>query len=186
MGREKEPRSRVRRRKRGCLTGCLVNVLLVLGVAALLFVGACVLGFVKNDPQTGKPSLSLQNIGLGEVQLPDFMGAVQFLVYGGAVAILIVMAIMLTRREDMAHSNPSRSIPHQLAALVVAGMFLLAMAAVALLSPFQTAPVDHGDTVTGLADLMLTKYVLPFEVVAVLLLIAMIGAIILAKGADES
>lgn len=77
MGREKEPRSRVRRRKRGCLTGCLVNVLLVLGVAALLFVGACVLGFVKNDPQTGKPSLSLQNIGLGEVQLPDFMGAVR-------------------------------------------------------------------------------------------------------------
>ena len=116
----------------------------------------------------------------------DFMGAVQILVYGGAVAILIVMAIMLTRREDMAHSNPSRSLPHQLAALVVAGMFLLAMAAVALMSPFQTAPVDLGDTVTGLADLMLTKYVLPFEIAAVLLLVAMIGAIILAKGVDES
>ena len=133
--------------------------------------------------------LTASFIGVGCLYIflsADFMGAVQILVYGGAVAILIVMAIMLTRREDMAHSNPSRSLPHQLAALVVAGMFLLAMAAVALMSPFQTAPVDLGDTVTGLADLMLTKYVLPFEIAAVLLLVAMIGAIILAKGVDES
>lgn len=133
--------------------------------------------------------LTASFIGVGCLYIflsADFMGAVQILVYGGAVAILIVMAIMLTRREDMAHSNPSRSLPHQLAALVVAGMFLLAMAAVALMSPFQTAPADLGDTVTGLADLMLTKYVLPFEIAAVLLLVAMIGAIILAKGVDES
>jgi len=133
--------------------------------------------------------LTASFIGIGCLYIflsADFLGAVQFLVYGGAVAILIVMAIMLTRREDMAHSNPSRSILHQLAALVIAGLFLLTMAAVALMSPFQAAPTDFGDTVTGIADLMLTKYVLPFEIVAVLLLIAMIGAIILAKGVDES
>ena len=76
MGREKEMRSRVRRRKRGCLTGCLVKLLLALGVAALLFVAACVLGFVKNDPQTGKPSLTLENVGLGDVKLPDASGLV--------------------------------------------------------------------------------------------------------------
>lgn len=68
MGRE---RSRVKKRRRGCLTGCLTNLLLLLGLAALLFVGACVLGFVKNDPQTGKPSLSLERIGLAGVTLPD-------------------------------------------------------------------------------------------------------------------
>lgn len=70
MGRE---RSHVRKRRRGCLSGCLTNIVLLLGVAALLFVGACVLGFVKNDPQTGAPSLSLENIGLGnlpELKLP--------------------------------------------------------------------------------------------------------------------
>ena len=77
MGREKEPRSRVRRKKSGCLTGCLVRVLLVLGVAALLFVGACVFGFVKNDPQTGKPSLTMENIGLGEVRLSDMLDVVR-------------------------------------------------------------------------------------------------------------
>lgn len=68
MGRE---RSRVKKHRRGCLTGCLTNLLLLLGLAALLFVGACVLGIVKNDPQTGKPSLSLENIGLAGVTLPE-------------------------------------------------------------------------------------------------------------------
>lgn len=60
-------RSHVRKRRRGCLTGCLTNLLLALGAAALIFVGACVLGFVKNDPETGAPSLSLENVGLGEL-----------------------------------------------------------------------------------------------------------------------
>ena len=68
MGRE---RSRVRKRRHGCLTGCLTKILLLLGLAALLFVGACVLGFVKNDPQTGKPFLTLENIGLSDVTLPE-------------------------------------------------------------------------------------------------------------------
>lgn len=71
MGRE---RSHVRKRRRGCLTGCLTNILLLLGVVALVFVGACVLGFVKNDPETGAPSLSFESIGiegLPELSLPE-------------------------------------------------------------------------------------------------------------------
>ena len=116
----------------------------------------------------------------------EFMGAVQILVYGGAVAVLIVMAIMLTRRDDMAHSNPSCGLFRHVAAAGVAGLFLLGMAAVAILSPFRSAPQPLGDAAPELADLMLTHYVLPFEVAAVLLLMAMIGAIVLAKGADES
>lgn len=67
-------RSHVRKRRRGCLSGCLTNILLLLGVFAVLFVGACVLGFVKNDPETGEPSLSLEGVGidgLDGIQLPD-------------------------------------------------------------------------------------------------------------------
>ena len=77
MGKE---RSRVKKRRRGCLTGCLTNILLCLGLASLLFVGACLLGVVENDPQTGKPHLSLEHIGLSgtvpfelpEIALPDW------------------------------------------------------------------------------------------------------------------
>ena len=68
----REAKSHVRKRRRGCISGCLTNILLLLGLAALLFVGACVLGFVKNDPETGAPSLSLDGVaGLSNLRLPD-------------------------------------------------------------------------------------------------------------------
>ena len=117
--------------------------------------------------------------------VPDYTGQLMA-IFAVAVAVLIVMAIMLTRRDDMSHSNPSRSLFYHAAAAAVTGLFLLGMAAVAILSPFHSAPQSLGDAAPGLADLMLTHYTLPFEVTAVLLLIAMIGAIVLAKGADES
>ena len=74
MGREKGARSHVRKRRHGCLTGCLTRILLLLGVAALVFVGACVLGFVKNDPETRKPSLTLENIGIDDGALSTAQG----------------------------------------------------------------------------------------------------------------
>ena len=55
--------------------GCLMRIVLLLGLCALLFVAACVLGFVKNDPQTGKPELSLD--GLSDVKLPESLGDIQ-------------------------------------------------------------------------------------------------------------
>ena len=57
--------------------GCLTRMILLLGLCALLLVGACVLGFVKNDPATGKPELSLDGIkeldslNLPPLALPD-------------------------------------------------------------------------------------------------------------------
>lgn len=80
-----DARSRVRKRRKGCLTGCLTRLLLLLGVLSLIFVGACVLGFVKNDPQTGAPSISFENVGienlpqidLGNVELPDVSGVLE-------------------------------------------------------------------------------------------------------------
>ena len=72
--------------------GCLTKMILLLGLCAILFVGACVLGFVKNDPETGAPSLSLEGVqglenlklpefrlpdGLENIRLPDLSGAVQ-------------------------------------------------------------------------------------------------------------
>ncbi|MBR5302284.1 MAG: hypothetical protein IKU38_05570 [Clostridia bacterium] len=68
----REARSQVRKRRRGCLGGCLMRIILGLCLAAALFVGACVLGIVKNDPVTGAPSLSLEGVkGLENLQLPQ-------------------------------------------------------------------------------------------------------------------
>ncbi|MBQ7051587.1 MAG: hypothetical protein IJN79_02145 [Clostridia bacterium] len=75
--------SHVKKRRRGCLGGCLTRIVLMLGLAALLFVGAHVLGFVKSDPVTGAPSLTLERLedfsvgGLSASDLPDFSGVTQ-------------------------------------------------------------------------------------------------------------
>ncbi len=68
----REERSRVHKRRRGCLTGCLTRLLLLLGVFALVFVGVHVLGMVRNDPQTGAPSISFDHVKLPEIEIPDF------------------------------------------------------------------------------------------------------------------
>ena len=78
----REGRSHVRKRKKGCLVGCLTNLMLLLGVIALVFVGAHVLGFVESDPQTGAPTLKLDHLpeirlgdfDLSQIQPPDFSG----------------------------------------------------------------------------------------------------------------
>ena len=60
----KEKRSHVRRGSGGCF-GCLTRILVLLGLAALLFVGACFTGIIRNDTD-GRPVLSL-----GDVSLPE-------------------------------------------------------------------------------------------------------------------
>ena len=70
----REERSHVRKRRRGCLGGCLTKILLLLGLCAVLFVGACVLGIVKSDPETGAPALSLDGVGIGGVSMDALKG----------------------------------------------------------------------------------------------------------------
>jgi len=65
----REERSHVRKRRRGCFGGCLTKILLLLGLCAVLFVGACVTGIVKSDPETGAPVLSFDGAGIGGVSL---------------------------------------------------------------------------------------------------------------------
>ena len=130
-------------------------------------------------------TVSFISIGCLYIQLDaDFLGAVQFLVYAGAVAILIILGIMLTRKESRDMTSLSNN--HKIPAFIIVAAFGILMICVLSYLPVPIAlPAPLSDTVNGLADLMLTKYILPFEVVAVLLLVAMIGAIILAKGAEE-
>ena len=60
MGRGKH--SVIQKQHRGCLTGCLTRVLVLLGIAALAFVLACMTGIITNDEQTGEPKISFENV----------------------------------------------------------------------------------------------------------------------------
>ena len=139
----------------------------------------------------------------------EFLAVVQVLIYVGAIAILLIFAIMLTR--DVQRGNlPNRL---QIPAVVFSALLFSALVAVAVDTQWEFLPdsdqgrvelvqtnsvttltgevlIDEGVTGTeeqsevqesGLADLLIEDLVLPFEAVSVLLLAALIGALVLVR-----
>ena len=115
----------------------------------------------------------------------EFLGAVQLMVYSGAVAVLIVMAIMLTRRDSMAQSNPSQKLFRRVVTGLLAGSIFLIGCGI-VLAPLPAGEFAASTGADEIAQLMLGTYLVPFEVTAVLLLAAMVGALLLARGGDAA
>ena len=116
----------------------------------------------------------------------EFLGAVQLMVYSGAVAVLIVMAIMLTRRDSMAQSNPSQKLFRRVVTGLLAGSIFFLIGCGIVLAPLPAGGFAAPTGVDEIAQLMLGTYLVPFEVTAVLLLAAMVGALLLARGGDAA
>jgi NAD(P)H-quinone oxidoreductase subunit 6 len=111
----------------------------------------------------------------------DFVSAAQILVYVGAVNVLILFAIMLVnKREDF---TPMKNgwIRQGSTALVCAGLFAL-LSVVSLVTPWKISTVTPlASTIVPIAKHFFTDFLLPFELASILLLMAMIGAIVLAR-----
>ena len=130
------------------------------------------------------------------------------MIYVGAIAILIIFAVMLTRDVQRGNLPNRMHIP----AAVFAALLLSALVAVAVDTEWNFLPDDQQERVelvqvsavttltgealdeagvsqteqkemqeSGLADLLISDYVLPFEAVSVLLLAALIGALVLVR-----
>lgn len=110
----------------------------------------------------------------------EFLAIVQVLIYVGAIAVLILFAVMLTRGLMKSESsNINRQWAWAAAAISVLflGMFLIILQV-----PWvHSGTAVYTDLVPYLGTQLLTTYVLPFEVVSVLLLAALIGAFIIAR-----
>jgi NADH-quinone oxidoreductase subunit J len=108
-----------------------------------------------------------------------FVGLAQVLVYVGAVAILLVFAILLTRgRESKASAFGGGASP-------VVGLGVALLVAGGLLGAVMSAPIrghamGRAPDVRAIGERLMTEYVLPLEAVALLLTAALIGAVILA------
>lgn len=113
----------------------------------------------------------------------DFVAAAQILVYVGAITVLILFAIMLVnKREDFA-VIPNRWIRKAATGVVCVGLFLL-LATMILVTPWSlsaTSPAVVENTLVELGKHFFSDFLLPFELASVLLLMAMVGAIILAR-----
>jgi NADH-quinone oxidoreductase subunit J len=110
----------------------------------------------------------------------DFLAAVQVLIYIGAISILIILAIMLTR-EVQRGSSPNR---FRIPAFVVAVLFLGAVIFAATRTTWQISEVaPQMPTTAALAGKLFGEggFILPLEIAAVLLLAAILGAIVLVR-----
>jgi NADH-quinone oxidoreductase subunit J len=117
----------------------------------------------------------------------QFLAAIQVLVYAGGIVVLYLFVVMLVnlKRPPEAYQDPQRrtKIGFALSAAVLAEVVAIAVWGYARpappLAPAQSIPVTGNTEEVGW--LLYTDYLIPFEVASMLLLVAMIGAIVLAK-----
>lgn len=108
-----------------------------------------------------------------------FLAAVQIIVYAGAVMVLFVFVIMLLDlKEEQRRKIKAFGLAAGLVSVgIIVSVFVKSLAAV---KPAAAPPTLEGGT-HALGQLLFTQYLLPFEIVSVLLLVAMIGVILLSK-----
>ena len=113
----------------------------------------------------------------------DFVAAAQILIYVGAINVLILFAIMLVNKTEHFKRVQGRFIRQVSTALVCGGLFAL-LSTMILATPWQLSelsPAVVENTIITIGQHFFSDYLLPFEIASVLLLMAMVGAIILAR-----
>jgi NADH-quinone oxidoreductase subunit J len=111
----------------------------------------------------------------------EFVAITQILVYSGAISILMLFGIMLTRHNEVEEPGHRRRFKISVF-LIVAALFALVFTGIQTMNigP-EEANFSAQNNVLEIGKAIFTDYVIPFETVSVLLLVALIGAIIIAK-----
>ena len=115
--------------------------------------------------------------GVFLIAFAEFLALVQVLIYGGAIVIVILFSLMLTRIEDFRVLSDNRQWPF--AALAALGVFALLAAAIVDTS-VRTVERRSVDFET-LGETLFVQWAVPFEVASLVLLVALIGAIVLVR-----
>jgi len=160
---------------------------------AFYVLAACILGFAvlvvtSTNPVHSVVFLVLDFLSVAALYVTldaEFMAAIQVLVYAGGIVVLYLFVVMLVnvKRPPEAYSAPGR---HSRIGVALAGAVLVEMLAAALWvsrvsAPTSTPAVMDGGNTEQVGWMLYTGYLMPFEVASMLLLVAMIGAIVLAR-----
>jgi len=165
---------------------------------AFYFIAACILGFavlVISTKDTVHSVLFLVVDFLFVAALyvllgAQFLAAIQILVYAGGIVVLYLFVVMLVnlKRPPEAHSDPHRKTNWGFALSVAVLVELVVVTTATYIRPahpLAAAAAGAPMPVTGNTEevgwLLYTSYLIPFEIASMLLLVAMIGAIVLAK-----
>ncbi|MEH2153230.1 NADH-quinone oxidoreductase subunit J [Nostoc sp.] len=161
--------------------------LVSLGILSVMMIGAAIgvvlfSNIVYSAFMLGGVFISIAGIYL--LLNADFVAAAQILIYVGAVNVLILFAIMLVNKRENFVAFPNSWVRKVLTGIVSVGLFGL-LSTMVLATPWvysTTAPVVGGESsIILIGEHFFTDFLLPFELASILLLIAMVGAIILAR-----
>ena len=152
-------------------------------LALVTLVGACAAMMLRGLVHCAL-ALAVAFAGIGTLYLSlgaQFLGLAQLLVYVGAIAVLIVFVILLTRGGDT-DSPPLARAAFPMSGILVAGA-IFAVLAWAVLHSFAIHPAGQlfsPATVRELGNVLMGEYVLPLEVIGLMLTAALIGAVVVA------
>jgi NADH-quinone oxidoreductase subunit J len=124
----------------------------------------------------------LMTAGVFVLLSAEFIGLVQILIYGGAVTILVIFALMLTRARQLRLSLNGSQQPFA----VVAGLLLAAMLVFMMVQTAWPGTTDHVTLVPfeQFGTALFRVYSVPFELASLVLLVALIGAVVIARTED--
>ena len=116
--------------------------------------------------------------------LSEFLALVQILIYGGAVVIVILFALMLTKQGEFQEAAEHTRWPG--AAFVSGALFVILISVFVADAPkFGSASEIKGVSVEVLARTLFEDWAVPFEIASIVLLVALIGAIVIARADRE-
>lgn len=156
---------------------------IVFWLLAVLTVGAALAVVILRDVFRAALSLILLFLTIAVLYITlyaDFLAVVQILIYVGAISILIIVAVMLTR--EVWHGSPSGKL--RIPALVVSLLLLGTMVFTVISTQWETSGEPPQQPTTAAIGTNLFSqggFILPVEISAVLLLAAILGAIVLMR-----
>jgi NADH-quinone oxidoreductase subunit J len=157
-------------------------------LAALVFVSAASVALSRNVLYSAFSLLGTLGgvAGLYLLLGADFVGIAQFLIYVGGILVLILFAVLLTNRIGQIRiSNVSAGILVGAPAAGSLGALLVRVATATQWHTLAASDVAPAPTTARLGDAFLTDYLLPFELVSLVLLVALVGAMVIARRAAK-
>lgn len=162
------------------ILGVKIGLYVLMAVSVIAAIGVVTLRSVFHSAL----ALALTLLGVAGIYLAlqaEFLAMIQILLYVGAVMTLVIFAVMLTERlgDKTIRQNNRQSI----AAFLGSFLFLVILCRILLRTPWpvrEEAIAKHVNT-ADLGNALMGTYVFPFEVISVVLIAALIGAIVIAK-----
>ena len=162
-------------------------LILFFACATIAVIGALLVIFLR-EPIHSALALILVMVSLAVLYLllgAEFIAAVQIIVYAGAIMVLFIIVIMLLNAGEEERTNLSKMARY---AGLPLGIFLTLdlvywLSHAALAAPAATGAVstESADPTRDLAFLLFRSYLFPFEITSIVILIALLGALVLAK-----